>query len=115
MKDAIGMVVGVVITIVSLVSFIDNTFVPYREQQQFMAESNEGMLNSLRTELEATNGVNIDMAVAVAKSRATADLAGGKTVTVGGTAATTANLNSLMTSARYTRSISGTTVKYEAA
>jgi hypothetical protein len=59
MKEAIGMVVGVVITLVSLVSFIDNTFVPYRAQQAFMAQSNQTMMTSLNAQLNGTTTTEV--------------------------------------------------------
>lgn len=49
MKEAMAMIVGIVITLVSLVSFMNNTFVPYKEQQATMAQSNTTMLNTLTT------------------------------------------------------------------
>lgn len=69
MKEAIGMVVGVVITLVSLVTFIDNTFVPYREQQAFMAQANENMLEKLNGELNnATTGGSVSVSGSTVKS-----------------------------------------------
>lgn len=68
MKEAIGMVVGVVITLVSLVGFIDNTFVPYREQQAFMAQSNQTMLEKLNGELNGATGGAVNVGSSSVKS-----------------------------------------------
>ena len=51
MKDAIGIVIGIVLTLVALVLTITGTFEPFKQNQQLMNQTNTQMLAQLNTEV----------------------------------------------------------------
>lgn len=54
MKDALGIVVGVVITLVALVMCINGTFVPFRENQALISTTNSSLMTSLQSEMNTS-------------------------------------------------------------
>ena len=57
MEKSIGIVLGIIITVCALTLTVKNTFVPVREQQKTMADSNKTLLQTLNTEIN--NGTEI--------------------------------------------------------
>ena len=51
MKDAIGIVIGIVLTLVALVMTITGTFDPFKQNQQLMNQTNAQMLAQLNAEV----------------------------------------------------------------
>lgn len=54
MKDALGIVVGVVITLVALSLAITGTFMPFRDNQALLGSTNASLMTSLQSELNSS-------------------------------------------------------------
>lgn len=56
MKDAMGIIIGVVLAVIALVMTTQNTFVPYKNNQTLLANSNTKLMSSLQTEIDDNTG-----------------------------------------------------------
>lgn len=69
MKDAMGIVVGVVITVVALVLCVNNTFVPFKNNQEILSSTNNTLMASLQSEID--NSTSTDSSVTGSSVKAT--------------------------------------------
>jgi hypothetical protein len=59
MKDAIGIVIGIVLTLVALVMTITGTFEPFKQNQQLMNQTNNQMLTQVNAEVSNSTSATV--------------------------------------------------------
>lgn len=59
MKDALGIVVGVVITLVALAMTVSDVFNPFKDNQKLLAQSNSQMLGQLTNEVNSSSTTEV--------------------------------------------------------
>ena len=59
MKDAIGIVIGIVLTLVALVMTITGTFEPFKQNQQLMNQTNSQMLTQVNAEVSNSTSTTV--------------------------------------------------------
>lgn len=68
MKDAMGILLGLVLTVVALVMTVTDTFVPYKENQAVLSSSNSALMSSLQAEVDSSTDTNVTVTGASIKT-----------------------------------------------
>lgn len=57
MKDAMGIIIGVVLTVVALTYVVTGTFVPFKSNQEILTQTNTNLMSTLQAEIgSSTDG-----------------------------------------------------------